>query len=278
MTMVQNNENLLTAEFDGHRAKYILVTSCKGGVGKSTCAVNLSVALSRRGMKVLLCDCDFDMRCLDLMLGLENEVVYDIYDAACGRISVDKAVMKVERFEGLDFLAAPLYSGNELSAEELKSLFFKADELGKYDYIILDTPGALVSDKLLDMGNVDMALIVASHQPASLRAADKTGEYLLGRLVKEQRLIINSFDMDSALKGTRPGINEMIDRSFIRLGGMIPYDKELLLATERGELLTNGNTATAFDNTARRLMGKNVPLFENFKGLSVKRKIKRLFK
>ena len=80
--MTQNRE-IVPSVSVGQRAKYLLVTSCKGGVGKSTSAVNLAAALALRGKRVLLCDCDFDMRCLDLMLGLENEVVYDLYDAAC---------------------------------------------------------------------------------------------------------------------------------------------------------------------------------------------------
>ena len=78
-------------------ARIILVTSCKGGVGKSTCAANLAAAFALRGKKTLLCDCDFDMRCLDLMLGVENDVVYDLYDAATGRAPLSKALIRDER-------------------------------------------------------------------------------------------------------------------------------------------------------------------------------------
>lgn len=270
-TMGQDNEALSSG-----RPRYILITSCKGGVGKSTCAVNIAAALALRGMRVLLCDCDFDMRCLDLMLGIENEVLYDLYDIAVGRISADKAIMKVERIEGLDFIAAPFHGGSELRSEMLKKVFMEAADHGRYDYILFDTPGALVSDELLEMGLADMAMIVASHQPTSLRAADKTGEYLAKWQINEQRLIINSFDLDAAIKQKRPGINEIIDRTFIRLGGIVPYDRMLMLTAENGELIRDGNTFAAFDNIACRIMGRYVPLFENFKGFSARRKVKKL--
>ncbi len=260
------------------RAEYLLVTSCKGGVGKSTSAVGLAAALARRGKRVLLCDCDFDMRCLDLMLGLENEVVYDLYDAAVCRVPVEKAVMRVEGLEDLGFIAAPFRGGDELTPEMLKNVFTRAEAALGYEYIILDTPGSLVSDAILGTGLPFTAVIVASHQPSSIRAADKTGEYLSERRVNVQRLLINCFDMDGALSGKRPGINEIIDRSFIQLCGIVPEERALMLSGERGKLTDGTNAAAAFDNIACRLMGRYVPLFMGFKGHGVKRRIKRLLR
>lgn len=275
--MTQNRE-IVPSVSVGQRAKYLLVTSCKGGVGKSTSAVNLAAALALRGKRVLLCDCDFDMRCLDLMLGLENEVVYDLYDAAMRRVPVSKAIMKVEGFEGFGFLAAPFRGGSELTSDMLGSTFSEAEAAGGYEYIILDTPGSMVAPAILEARLSYTAIIIASHQPSSIRAADKTGEYLSQHRVNDQRLLINSFDMDGAIGGTRPGINEIIDRTFIQLCGIVPYDRSLMLSAESGRTETAGNSAAAFDNIACRLMGRYVPLFSGFKGYSVKRKIKRLLR
>lgn len=269
-------ENLLPAAVSGlPDAKYLLITSCKGGVGKSTSAVNLAYAFARRGKRVLLCDCDFDMRCLDLMLGLENEVVYDLYDAASGRVPVSRVIIDVEGVEGLSFIAAPFSRGAELGSDELGNVLGSETVRKHFDFVILDTPGSMVSPEILGTGLISTAVIVASHQPSSIRAADRTGEYLSGFRVNEQRLLINSFDPNGALSGSRPGINEIIDRTFIQLCGIVLYDRGLMLASERGEFC-DGNSYAAYDNIARRLMGRYVPLFSGFHGLSVKRKIKRL--
>ena len=275
--MSQTGNHILPEGVGAHRAKYLLITSCKGGVGKSTCAANIAAALARRGRRVLLCDCDFDMRCLDLLLGLENDVVYDLYDAAAGRVPVAKAIISDERFEGrLGFIAAPYSGGGELSPGMLRSVFTAAESVGGYEYVLIDTPGSLASPAILDTGLIGTAVIVASHQPSSIRAADRTGEYLSGRRIKEQRLLINCFDFDGALSGARPGINEIIDRTFIQLCGIVPYDRGLMLASEKGEPGAGGNPAAAFDNIACRLLGRYVPLFAGFRGISVRRKIKRL--
>ena len=260
----------------GHKAEYLLITSCKGGVGKSTSAVGLATALARRGKRVLLCDCDFDMRCLDLILGLENEVVYDLYDAAVGRVPVEKTIMHTDGLDDLGFIAAPFHGGDTLTSEMLGNVFRQAEVAGRYDYVILDTPGSLVSERILGTGLPFRAVIVASHQPSSIRAADKTGEYLSAHRVNVQRLLINCFDMDGALSGKRPGINEIIDRSFIQLCGIVPNDRALMLSGESGKLLDRGNAAAAFDNIACRLMGRYVPLFTGFSGRGMKRRIKRL--
>ncbi|MCI8387864.1 MAG: septum site-determining protein MinD [Clostridiales bacterium] len=263
-----------------NKVRTILVTSCKGGVGKSTCAANLAMSLAKRGKQTLLVDCDFDMRCLDLLLGVEDEVIYDLYDAAKGRIPVSKAMLRDSRCDKLCFLAAPFQGGNELTTDELQNMLISAASDEAFDYIILDTPGSLVSPAILGMGITSSAIIVASHQPSSIRAADKTGEYLSEWRVGEQRLLINSFDFDGAIKGSRPGINEIIDKTYIQLCGIVPYERELMILSENGRLAADSqeikNCAAAFDNIACRIMGRYVPLFQGFGGIRTKRQIRRL--
>ncbi len=260
-------------------AKITLITSCKGGVGKSTVAANLAMALALRGKKVLLADCDFDMRCLDLMLGVENEIMYDLYDAAKGRVSVDRILLRDERSENLWFAAAPYKGGRDITAEEFSSIIDGALDAVPFDHIILDTPGSLGVPAVLESGKADSAVIVASHQPSSIRAAGQTGEYLLKNRISDRRLLINSFDFDGAVEGNRPGINEIIDKSFIQLCGIVPYEHDLMIGAENGRLacqLRGVNSAAAFDNIAGRLCGMYVPLFHGFKGIRANRNIKRL--
>ncbi len=259
--------------------KITLITSCKGGVGKSTAAANLAMALARRDKKVLLADCDFDMRCLDLMLGVENEITYDLYDAAKGRVSVENVLLRDERCENLWFAAAPYKGGRDITAEEFSRVIDDALEYEPFDHIILDTPGSLGVPAVLESGKADSAVIVASHQPSSIRAAGQTGEYLGKNHVSEQRLLINSFDFAAAVEGHRPGINEIIDKSFVQLCGIVPYERSLMLGAEEGKLAyqtKKSNAAKAFDNIAGRLCGMYVPLFHEFRGAKTKKQIKRL--
>lgn len=260
-------------------AKIILVTSCKGGVGKSTCAANLAAALAIRGRRTLLCDCDFDMRCLDLLLGVENEVIYDLYDVAVGRAPLEKALIKDERCDRLSFLAAPYSGGEKLTAPELTAVFDSAAVFG-CEFIVVDTPGTMVPESILRTGMISSAVVVASHQPTSIRAADKTAGYLLSMRVPEVRMLINGFDLRAAAEGERPGINEIIDRACIQLCGIVPYDRGLMIAGENGELCAFdpklANAAAAFDNIAARLEGRYVPLFSGFRGYGVRRLVKRL--
>ncbi len=260
-------------------AKITLITSCKGGVGKSTVAANLAMSLARRGRRVLLADCDFDMRCLDLMLGVENEIMYDLYDAAKGRVETEKVLIRDERSENLWFAAAPYKGGRDITAEEFSGIIDSALEAVPFDNIILDTPGSLGVPAVLESARADSAIIVASHQPSSIRAAGQTGEYLKNNRISDRRLLINSFDFEGAATGDRPGINEIIDRSFIQLCGIIPHEHQLMLGAETGKLacqLRGVNAAAAFDNVAARLCGLYVPLFHGFRGMKAKRQVKRL--
>ena len=250
-------------------------------MGKSTVSANLAVALAKRGKKVLLADCDFDMRSLDLLLGVENEVMYDMYDVAKGRVGFEDAVITDERSENLSFIAAPYKGGRDISAKEFSEVIDSALSYADFDFVILDTPGSLGVPSVLESGKVDSAVIVASHQPTSIRAAGHTGEYLDKCGITEQRLIINSFDFEAAAEGERPGINDIIDRSYIRLCGIVPYDRELMLGAEAGKLacqIKKSNAGVAFGNIAARLCADDVPIFEGFKGSKIKRTIKRLLK
>lgn len=259
--------------------KITLITSCKGGVGKSTVAANLAMALAKRGKKVLLCDCDFDMRCLDLMLGVENEIMYDLYDAAKGRVGLEKVLLTDERCENFWFAPAPFKGGRDITADEFAAIIKDAMKTEAFDNIILDTPGSLGVPAVLDSGVADSAIIVASHQPSSIRAAGQTGAYLEKCRILDQRLLINSFDFKAALAGDRPGITEIIDRSYIQLCGIVPYERELMIGAETGRLacqIKGSNAAAAFDNVAARISGVYVPLFRGFRGAKQKSQIKRL--
>lgn len=256
-----------------------LVTSCKGGIGKSTVTANVAMSLAKLDHRVLVVDCDFSNRSLDLIFGCENDVVYDICDLVAGRTTPARCVLRDSRDERLFFIPAPLVKRDTFTAEEFASAIRAAAKEFDCDYVLVDTPGA--SDDTLSLVSpvADAALIVASHQPTSVRGAEKTG-YMLDELgVTDQYLVINSYDGDEVLRGGRPGLNVLIDRTHVRLIGVIPESEKLELAQERGRLvceLRRDRTGIkqAFDEIARRMCGERLPVMSY---VSEKRRRKLLY-
>lgn len=242
-----------------------LVTSCKGGVGKSTASANLSMALTSLGKKVLIIDCDFSNRSLDLIFGCEDSVLFDICDLVKGRASADKVIIRDRRNSSLGFIPAPLIKRDSFTADEFVSALNDAAEFFGADVVIVDTPGASDDTLSLVAPAASAAIIVASHQPTSVRGAEKTG-YMLEELgVTEQHLLINRYDSGEVLKGDRPGLNELIDKTHIPLVGVIPESRRLELAQEKGRLACElrrdkEGVAAAFEETARRLCRERIPL------------------
>lgn len=248
--------------------KTIIVTSCKGGVGKSTVTANLAFALACRGKRVLAVDCDFSNRSLDLIFGCEDNVLYDICDVIYGRCDIERAVIVDERCENLFFCAAPLEAEEDFDSNQFSSVLDKAKEVFNPDFILVDTPGAVSETVEMVSPMADMALIIVSHQPTAARAAERTGMMLDRFGLEDQRLIVNAFDADAVLSGLRTGINELIDKTHTRLIGIIPHEYELSLSQEFGKLCGEVDNkeikliAAAFDNIAARLTGADVPLFK----------------
>ena len=269
----------MASAYLAENCKTVIVTSCKGGVGKSTVTANLAYALAKRGKRTLALDCDFSNRSLDLIFGHENSVIYDICDVIYGRAEIEDAVIKDGRSENLFFCPAPLEKEEDFSSEAFYEALEKAKEKFELDFIIIDTPGA--SGGIVEMvaERADEALIVVSHQPTATRAAERTGMMLDSMGVKEQRLIVNAFDADAVSKELRLGVNELIDKTRTRIIGIVPQDYELSLSQEYGMLcaqIDNKNMkriAVAFDNIAARLCSASVPLLRKVYGTKKRREL-----
>ena len=244
------------------KCKTVLVTSCKGGVGKSTAVANIAMSLAKRGKRVLAVDCDFSNRSLDLIFGCEDSVLYDICDVLLGRVDIERAIIKDERSENLFFCPAPLETDEDFKPEELKKALDAATEALELDFILIDTPGGAGKPLELAAGVAQSALIVVSHQPTAARAAEKSGILLDRYGVEDQRLIINSFDYDAV----ESSITTDSDVVMCAIIGIIPQEYELSLAQEKGILACQMKTSSmkrvqkAFDNIAARLCGDTVPL------------------
>ncbi len=244
-------------------SKRFLVTSCKGGVGKSTVAANLAHALTRLGSRVLLVDMDLGNRSLDLILGYEDRVVYDSADVCTGDIDVSEAVIEDGSRDGLYFIPAPyMYEGN-ITEHSLREMLCSAEEKYATDYTILDTSGGADISVELSAKMSDEAIIVTGRNPSSIRAAGKSAALLESYGVCVQRLIINALEYDRDSMRERIGVLEMIDATGLGLLGIIPRDKRTEILQEKGKLSAEGRRTVsqrAFENTARRIRGERVKL------------------
>ena len=245
--------------------KVLLITSCKGGVGKSTVAANIAFSMANSGKRVLLVDCDFSNRSLDLILGYEESVIYDICDLVTGRASATRTVMQDRREDKLKFIAAPHFKRDEFTSEQFKKAVLTAAREFFCEYVFIDTPGALDGTLPLVAPAADCALIVTSHQPTTVRGAEKTGYQLEELGVKEQYLIINRYDKSGVLHGTSPGLNWLIDRTHVPLIGVIPDSPALEKAQMSGKLASEmrrdkEKVGAAFDEVSRRLCGERIPI------------------
>ena len=249
------------------KTRVTTVTSCKGGVGKSTVCANLGAALAASGRKVLLIDLDFGMRCLDLICGFEDSALYDITDIVLRGVPAEKAVLQSGNDPNLFFCAAPYSADETLEKEDFASAIDRIkDELAP-DHILIDTHGGISRETGLAAAVSDAAYIVASHQATAVRAAEKTDEYLAGAGVPETRLIINRFNKRAVRRGELPGVIDVIDRSRVRLLGIVPEYEKAQVMQEKGILVDGIGDCPfkrAFENIAARTEGRNVPLFEGF--------------
>lgn len=250
-------------------AQIILFTSCKGGVGKSTVCANLAMSMATIGQRVLLIDCDFGNRCLDIITGLSNETVYDIGDVLSHRVDAFRAVVTDKRNANLSFVAAPYDWDFRVSPATFRATVMLYAKSGNYDFIFLDTPGGVGEPLILASNVADTAYIIVSPTRAAVRAADRTASFLAAHGVRRMRLIVNQI----AGKGTdaaKQNIISMIDESRVRLIGAVPYEPELIRAGDTGTLtdeLLSEPVTRAFDNIARRTLGMSVPLFYKIRKL-----------
>ncbi len=243
----------------------IFVTGFKGGVGKTTVTAGLASCIARLGKRVLVVDGDFGMRCMDLVLGSESDVVYDCSDLLMGRCGDSDAIAVCG--ENLDFLPAPMsFDGFGPPESAYRELFARLKE--RYDMIFIDSGADLAPHYRCFASVADDAIVVSMHQSTSVRAAERTAQLLSEYDLRSMRLIINAFRKKSADDGSLPDVPDIIRSSSLQLLGIIPYDMGLSPDQEKGALAFDGDKnrkvkiyEIAFMNTAKRILGQRVPLF-----------------
>lgn len=234
--------------------RLIAVTSGKGGAGKSSVSVHLAMALAKLSNRVLIVDLDAGMRCLDIMLGVSDRLLFDLSDVLEQNKTVREAVISLEN---LDFIAAPLRG--KINPEKFSKFVSVATE--DYDFVILDFPAGTVDELYSALPRYSEALVVCNADAVSLRDAAIMGSDLSELNFMSVRLILNRVSFKNMLKGITANIDEIIDTSGIRLMGVVPQSMDIYMSCCSGEPLgKKTRAAKAFERIAKRVMGYDLPL------------------
>ncbi|WLR44083.1 septum site-determining protein MinD [Bacillus carboniphilus] len=242
----------------------IVITSGKGGVGKTTTSANLGTALAILGKKVCLVDTDIGLRNLDVVMGLENRIIYDLVDVVNERCKIHQALVKDKRFNDQLFLL-PADQTSDKSAVTPEQMINLINELKQdYDYIIIDCPAGIEQGFKNAVSGADKAIVVTTPEISAMRDADR----IIGLLEQESsieapKLIINRIRNHLVHDGDMLEVDEIVEHLSIELLGIVVDDDEVIRAANNGDpivLDANNRASIAYRNIARRILGESVPL------------------
>lgn len=235
--------------------KVFAVTSGKGGVGKSTVAIGLSLAMCKLGKKVLLVDLDEGLRCLDLMLGIDESAIFDLADILSGK-DIEDALYPCEFCDSLFLIPAPAKTGG-VDAASFKEFAYKVTNM--FDAVIFDFPAGINTALYSCLPSDTQFLTVAVPCPVSIRDAAAVSNEL-SELSFGSRLIINRFIYKQSKKIKSKNIDSIIDNTAVRLVGIVPESEELLTFSLRHKIKKKGKAMCAFVRIAKRLLGETILL------------------
>ncbi|WP_320046694.1 septum site-determining protein MinD [uncultured Ilyobacter sp.] len=261
-------------------AKVIVITSGKGGVGKTTTTANLGAGLALQGKKTLLIDADIGLRNLDVVMGLENRIVYDLVDIIDGHCRIRQALIKDKRCDNLFLLpAAQTKDKNSVNPEQMKTLIESLKE--DFDFIIVDCPAGIEQGFKNAISAADQALIVTTPEISAVRDADRIIGLLDANEIKDSKLIVNRIKVDMVKEGNMLDISDIVDILAVDVMGIIPDDENIIISTNKGEpLIFKGNSlaAKAYSNISQRVIGNEVSFLELPSRGGIFNKLRGIFK
>jgi septum site-determining protein MinD len=243
------------------KGRVITITSGKGGVGKTTTTANLGTALALLGKKVVVVDADIGLRNLDVVMGLENRIVYDIVDVVEGRCRIRQALIKDKRFPDLYLL--PAAQTRDKSAVNPAQMRLLCDHLkAEFDFVLIDCPAGIEQGFKNAIAGADQAVIVTTPEVSAVRDADRVIGLIEAAQLPPPRLIINRIRPELVRRKEMLSQDDVIDVLRVDLLGIVPDDETVVISTNRGEaavLDRQSRAGQAYSNIARRLNGEDVP-------------------
>ena len=242
--------------------KTIVVTSGKGGVGKTTTVANLGTSLAKKKYSVVMVDTDIGLRNLDVVMGLENRIVYNLVDIIEGKCRKEQAMIRDRKLPNLFMIpAAQTREKNSISPEQMKELC--STLAAEYDYVLIDCPAGIEQGFKNAIAGADTALVVTTPEVSAIRDADRVIGLLEAAMLRHISLIINRLNVKMVKKGDMMSTQDIISLLSVPLLGVVPESDEVVVSTNRGVPLANDRNSkagAAFVRMAARLNGENVPL------------------
>ncbi|MCD8037311.1 MAG: septum site-determining protein MinD [Clostridiales bacterium] len=261
-------------------SEVIVVTSGKGGVGKTTTSANIGCGLALEGKKVVLVDSDIGLRNLDVVMGLENRIVYDLVDVIEGSCRLKQALIKDKRYPGLYLLpAAQTRDKNAVSPEQMKKLCQNIRDMG-FEYIIIDCPAGIEQGFKNAIAGADRAVVVTTPEVSAVRDADRIIGLLEANGLSNPGLIVNRIKFDMVKRGDMMSVEDVKEILSADVLGIVPDDEAIVVTTNRGEPAVADDTTRsgqAYRNITARIMGEDVPLMNLEENDGFFGKLKKMF-
>lgn len=257
----------------------IVVTSGKGGVGKTTSSANIATALALLSKKVCMVDTDIGLRNLDVIMGLENRIIYDLIDVVEGRARPEQALVKDKRFDELYLLpAAQTKDKHAIEPEDVKRIVIELKN--EFDYVIIDCPAGIEQGFKNAVAGADQAIVVTTPENAAVRDADRIIGLLGNEGIMGPKLVINRTKPHMMRSGEMLDIDEICSILAIDLLGIVPDDEHVIKAANSGEPIVmnpNARASVAYRNIARRILGDSVPLMALEEKSGIMSKVRKFF-
>lgn len=239
----------------------IVITSGKGGVGKTTVTANIGIGLSKAGCRVAVIDTDLGLRNLDVVMGMENRIVYNLVDVINGSCRLGQALIRDKRYPGLYLLpSAQTKDKTAVSPPQMRKLVSQMRD--DFDYILLDCPAGIEQGFENAVAGASKAVIVTTPEVSAIRDADRIIGLLEAHGIRDSSLIINRLRIDMVKRGDMMSVDDVTEILAIKLLGVIPDDESVVAATNQGEPVIGSDSAAgeAFENICARIRGEEVPI------------------